>query len=82
MTSTATVTTASDKAMLAESLDERVEESLDQWVLPAETSSPVTDRDELDVRFATIRCRGTTLFPPPPGDPRSPTDDQSSNPAR
>ena len=82
MTSTATVTTASDEAMLAESLDERVEESLDQWDLPAETSYSATDRDELDIRFATIRCRGTTLFPPPPGDPCSPMDDRSMNPTR
>lgn len=50
--------TASGKAMLAEMSDERVEEILDRWGLPARTPYSVTDREVLADQLETFRRQG------------------------
>lgn len=50
--------TASGKAILAEMSDERVEEILDEWGLPAETPHSITDREVLYRELAEIREQG------------------------
>jgi len=51
-------TTAVGKAMLAEYDQERVEDVLDRWGLPASTEYTITDRDELLTQLDRIRSQG------------------------
>ncbi|QFU84544.1 IclR family transcriptional regulator [Natronorubrum aibiense] len=50
--------TASGKVILAELPDDRVEEILDRWGLPAQTPYSVTDREQLYDQLDTIRDQG------------------------
>ncbi len=50
--------TASGKVLLAELPDERVDEIIRQWGLPAQTPHSVTDRETLDTQLETIREKG------------------------
>lgn len=50
--------TASGKVILAELAEERVEEILDQWGLPAQTPHSVTDRETLFAQLADIQEQG------------------------
>lgn len=50
-------TIAGGKAILAHLPDERVEEILDRWGLPAKTENTITDRDTLFEELADIRER-------------------------
>ncbi|QLG61791.1 IclR family transcriptional regulator [Halorarum salinum] len=50
--------TSLGKAILAYLPDERVDEILDRWGLPARTANTITTRDELEAELATIHERG------------------------
>ncbi|OIB59018.1 IclR family transcriptional regulator [Natrialba sp. SSL1] len=50
--------TASGKVLLAEFSDERVDEILDQWGMPAQTPYSVTNRETLEAQLETIREQG------------------------
>lgn len=50
--------TSLGKAILAYLPDERVDEIIDRWGLPAQTATTITTRDALEEELATIRERG------------------------
>lgn len=50
--------TAAGKAILAELPDQRVDEILDTWGLPAQTDETITDADELREELAVIHDQG------------------------
>lgn len=52
---------ASGKAILANLPDDRVEEILDRWGMPAETPATITDRKELYVELEEIRATGVAF---------------------
>lgn len=53
--------TAAGKAILSELSDERVQEIIDRWGLPAATENTVTDPDVLFEHLATVRDRGVAF---------------------
>lgn len=50
--------TSLGKAILAYLPEERVDEIIDRWGLPAQTATTITTREELEKEFAAIRERG------------------------
>lgn len=54
-------TNAAGKAILAEYSQERVEEVLDRWGLPAETDTTITDRERLFEELDEIREQGYAI---------------------
>jgi DNA-binding IclR family transcriptional regulator len=50
--------TSLGKAILAHLPEERVDDIVDRWGLPARTANTITDRAELDAELARIRERG------------------------
>lgn len=54
-------TIAGGKAMLAHLPEERVDEIVDRWGLPAETENTITDREELAAELERVRERGVAF---------------------
>lgn len=54
-------TVAGGKAILAHLPDERVDEIIDEWGLPADTPETITRRQELDAELERVRERGVAF---------------------
>jgi len=52
---------ATGKAILATYSEEKVNEVIDEWGLPAQTKNTITDRDELFTELEEIRSRGYAI---------------------